>query len=151
MKFYNLKEKKEHIPKVAKWFHNEWAHLNPSRTYDDVIKLIMETLEGSENKIFILVDHGKPISSISLRVKEVDTEPMHSPWLSSLVVDKKHRKKGYGASTISFFEEYCKSENIHEIFLFTEDLSSWYKKLGWSPLQEASFKDHDGLVMGRTL
>lgn len=150
MKFFDLKNKQEFIPIVATWFHEEWSYLNPTRTYKDLLEYIDKVINDEyDDKIFIGINGETPVSSVSLRKEEVKTSKGCTPWLSSLVVDKKHRKSGVGSETISLFENYCSNNNIKTIYLFTEteELESWYKKQGWLFQEKASLKSHEGSVM----
>jgi N-acetylglutamate synthase-like GNAT family acetyltransferase len=148
MKFFNLKDKPEYIPIVAKWFHEEWSHLNPSRSLEDVIDLIHKIFQSEADEIFICTSKQEVVSSITLRAYELEHESEYSPWLSSLVVDKTKRRNGIGKKTINFFIEYCQSHDISKVYLFTENLNEWYAKLGWNTIKETSFKSHTGEIMG---
>lgn len=151
MTFFELEKNSIHIEIIASWFYKEWAHLNPSRILSDVKSLIIDTINDSQNKIFVLEESGTPLATVLLRSEEVETAERLGPWLSSLFVNEPYRHQGFGSRTITFFEEYCASKNIKQIYLFTEELDNWYQSMGWVIEQEAEFKGHSGTIMSKKL
>lgn len=151
MTFFELEKDSTHIEVIANWFYKEWAHLNPNRTLNDVKSLVIDTINDSENKIFVLEESGNPIATVLLRNEEVETAEKLGPWLSSLFVNEHYRHQGNGSRTIRFFEDYCTSKDIKQVYLFTEELENWYQSMGWVIEREAEFKGHRGTIMSKRL
>lgn len=151
MKLIRISDKKEYIPVIAQWFHDEWAHLNPGRTLDDIVQMIHDSFNSPKGIIYVATINEKPVSSISFRESELDDKPDLSPWMSSLVVESQSRNQGIGKKTISLFKNHCKKEGIKSLYLFTENHSKWYESLGWEPVEEARFKGHCGMTMKTNL
>lgn len=149
MNILNISDTRHLIPEVASWFHEEWAHLNPGRTLQDVIELIHNTFEKEGDEIYVCVLGDEPISTITLRKNELSIIKDDSFWLSSLVVKKNMRKKGSGEKTIQLFLAQPEVQKKETLYLFTEDLEHWYNKLGWNKITEATFKGHSGVVMSK--
>ncbi len=153
MKFTTLAENPHFILPIANWFHKEWAHLNPDRTLEDVIKLIEKNLNTNTLPIiYVAFDEKSVYGTISLRKSDMtDSNQDKSPWISSLFVDKNFRNKGIGKFLISNCKDTAKELGFGEIYLFTEDHKAWYEKLGWSTLEETTERNFPVSVMKKTI
>jgi amino-acid N-acetyltransferase len=55
--------------------------------------------------------------------------------LRSLAVSKDTREKGYGKLLVSAIEDFAKKKNIKELYLLTETVETFFKKLGYCSIK----------------
>lgn len=152
VEFKNLADSQNHLPTLAKWFHNEWGYLHPGATLENRLKeLSLYLINKNLPECFVLEQHNKLIASASLVNNDMDTRQDLFPWLASVYVDENLRKKGYGELVVKKVMNQAKQIGFKELFLFTPDQENWYKKFGWDKIERTTYRDTDVTLMGCAL
>ncbi len=148
MNIFDLKEEPEHIPTLADWHHNEWAHLNPD---DNVQKRIdkMQSYLGREliPCTFIAKERNRLAGSAAIVKHDMDTKLELSPWLASVFVAPEYRQKGIGTKLVLHVMGKAKDEGISTLYLFTPNKEKFYKDLGWSTFGEELYRGEEVAIM----
>lgn len=142
------------IPVLAKWHHRQWQHLNPE-SYDeqarreDYLRATADTTSLPQ----MLVAHinGHALGSARLIKNDMDTHPELTPWLASLYVPPDFRRHGVATRLITEIETMAKQFGFDQIYLFTEDKTAMYSKLGWSELFREKYYGEEVSVMTKSL
>ena len=141
------------IPVLAKWHHRQWQHLNPD-SYDEQARREDYRLAiDSTGLPQMLIAHinGHALGSARLIQSDLDTHPELTPWLASLYVPPDFRLHGVATRLIAEIENMAKQFGFKKIYLFTEDKSGMYTKLGWQEQFREKYHGEDIIVMSKQL
>lgn len=136
MKVIDLKSAPQHIPQLAEWHHQEWAHLSSAdATVTTLVEQMSEYLTDTAiPKMFICEDANQVMGSSSLTAADMDSRTDLSPWLANVYVNAVHRNKGLGKLLVNAVVEHARAIGLQKIYLFTADKADFYQALGWSTI-----------------
>ncbi len=142
MKVIDLKSAPQHIPLLAQWHHQEWAHLSSAdATVTTLIEQMREYLsDAAIPKMFICEEANQVMGSSSLTAADMDTRTDLSPWLANVYVNPHYRNKGLGKLLVNAVVDYAKALGLQKIYLFTADKADFYQALGWSIISREDYK-----------
>jgi len=128
-----LADHKDTIPTLARWHFDEWSYLHPERTLSDVERLI----SGKTNKehipiSLVAMEKDKVIGAIELKTDDFKGRPDLNPWLSSLYVDKPHRRKGVATKLVHELEGLAARLGVSKLFLITDNAEKFYSRHCWN-------------------
>ncbi|UCG92085.1 MAG: GNAT family N-acetyltransferase [candidate division WOR-3 bacterium] len=152
MEIKYLKDYKEWIPTIAKWFYDEWGHLYPELDIDKIIlRLHKRTNVDIIPLALVALENRAVIGTASLKKFDMDTRMQYSPWLASVYVSEKWRGKGIGTSLVRAIEEKAKEIGVKILYLYTPDAQNFYAKLGWRELESTEYRGQDVTIMIKNL
>lgn len=148
MQIVDLKEIPGVIPMLAKWHHEEWAHLNPNTSLEQRIANYQEYLEeGLVPSTFVACENGTVTGSAAIIKHDLETRMEYSPWLASVYVHPEYRETGIGSKLVSHVMAMGERNNLDALYLFTPDKEGFYKRLGWSTIHNESYHNTDIVIM----
>ena len=118
---------------LASWHHQQWQHLNDP-IYDLKARIADYRNIANANQypaMFVAHQNSRPLGSIRLVENDMETHSELSPWLASLYVHQDYRRNGIGTALIRTIEIVTSELKFKTIYLFTEDKSFLYEKMGW--------------------
>ena len=125
----------EYIPTIARWHQLQWGYLDPDRTLEDrIAELRTHLAPRSIPTTFVAVDEEMPVGCVSLIPHDLDTQPPLTPWLASLYVAPRHRRRGVGSALVQRVVEEARLLDIATLYLFTPDQDRFYARRGWAVL-----------------
>lgn len=137
----NLSQEPQHIPTLAAWHHQEWAHLNPGGTLEKRIAKMQTYLEaGLVPSTYIYKQNGQLTGSAALIECDMDTRAELTPWLASVFVSPKFRRQGIGSALVRHVMLQAQLADLPRMYLFTPDQADFYQKLGWQTLLQESYR-----------
>lgn len=149
MKVIDLKSAPQHIPQLAEWHHQAWAHLSSADA--SVTTLIEEMNEyltdAAIPKMFICEQANQVMGSSSLIAADMDSRTDLSPWLANVYVNPHYRNKGLGKLLVNAVVDYAKALGLQKIYLFTADKADFYQTLGWSMISHEDYKGEMVTIM----
>ena len=152
MNILDLKKEPEHIPTLANWHHNEWAHLNPDDSLQKRIEKMQSYLDrGLIPSTFIAKERNRLTGSAAIVKHDMDTKLELSPWLASVFVAPEYRQKGIGKKLVLHVMEKAKDEGISTLYLFTPNKKKFYRELGWSIFGEELYRGQEVTIMKLSL
>lgn len=152
MEIKYLKDYKEWIPTIAKWFYDEWGHLYPELDIDKIIlRLHKRTNVDIIPLALVALENRAVIGTASLKKFDMDTRMQYSPWLASVYVSEKWRGKGIGTSLVRVIEDKAKEIGVKILYLYTPDAQNFYAKLGWRELESTEYRGQDVTIMIKKL
>ena len=156
MKILHLEDVPEAIPIVAEWLFNAWGKYREGNSLEKV-RGRLEPPPSKETLPIILVAtlNKIPIGTASLRQSDgIENQPNlspHVPWLASVYVPTKHRKKGIASELIKHISNIAQAQGHKKLYLRTEDKVSFYQKLGWTTIETLSIEINITTIMHRDL
>ena len=148
MKIEYLADHPEHVPLLAKWFHNEWGYLSPGYELEEREKRLRAKANREAIPIsFIAMDGERPIGSASLVECDMDTRSHLKPWLSSVYVQASSRRHGAGTALVSRVIHEARQHGFSSVYLWTPTEEEFYRKRGWRTLERTRYKNENAVVM----
>jgi N-acetylglutamate synthase-like GNAT family acetyltransferase len=150
IRIVNLSEIPDIIPMLAKWHHEQWAHLNPQASLKKRIDNY-HTYLGDElvPSTYVALKTGGVAGSASIVKHDMDTRMEYSPWLASVYVHSDYRDKGIGSKLVSHVMAVAEKNGFESLYLFTPDKENFYKRLGWSTIHNESYHHSTVFIMAR--
>ena len=83
---------------------------------------------------FIVLYKSKPIGCARIRTND-------KAKLERIAILKEYRNKGYGTDLVNFLIDYCKQQNINDIYLHSQYFTiAFYKKFGFESVGKEFFE-----------
>ncbi len=148
MRIEYLADYTEHIPTLAKWFHDEWGYLAPGRSLAEQMERVrMKANRGTMPMAFIALDGDTPIGSASLVECDMHSRSHLKPWLSSVFVAPSYRRRGVGTALVSRVVRAAKEQGFPLLYLWTPNEERFYAKRGWEVIERTEYKKENAVVM----
>jgi len=152
MRIEYLADHIDHVPVLAKWFHDQWGHLDPDRSIEDGTERLYSKANRDKMPItFVAIDGDRPIGSASLVECDMDTRAHLKPWLASVYVDAQFRTRGIGSSLVRRVVDEARVHGFSILYLWTPDKAHFYSTLGWTVIEETSYLNETVTVMSISL
>jgi len=143
-----LADHPDSIGTIARWHHDQWHHLSPNISFEQRRKQLSCLQQRSEvPTMFVVVHNGKVIGTAALLEHDMDTHKELSPWLASVYVEKRYRRKGVGQNLVHRVIKEARSIQIKNLYLFTPDQERFYKHFGWEILFREEYHGEQESVM----
>jgi GNAT superfamily N-acetyltransferase len=175
----NLSAAAHCLPTIAAWQHEQWLHSQqpkqtdlfapPAAVAPDALSERQAQLRQhlGANLIpttFVLLEKNQAVGSASLvnyRTKEGKQEDKQKDkqenkqgdkvWLTNMYVLPDYRKQGLAKILLKRAEDYARSLQLKQIFLYSMDAENYYKKLGWLTLKTVKVQGQKLKVLVRHL
>ena len=149
MKIVDLGERRDALPILAAWHHEEWRSLNPGLALADRMRRMARHLEPQPvPSTFVAVgDGGEVLGSASLVEHDMQTRPELTPWMASVYVAQRHRRRGIGSGLVRHVVDFAGATGIAKLYLFTPDRARFYASLGWAHVETTAYRDHEVTIM----
>ncbi|OAI20562.1 GCN5 family acetyltransferase [Methylomonas lenta] len=152
MTIIDLMHEPQHIPILAAWHHQEWAHLNPGASLEKRIQKMQAYLSDEWlPSTYICKRGGQLIGSAAVVACDMDSRPELTPWLASVCVAPTFRCQGVGSKLVQHAMHQARQVGVGKLFLFTPDQERFYQALGWTTIAEEIYRDCSVKVMQAVL
>ena len=151
-----LADRREFVPVVAKWLHDEWGHLRSGDTIETRAARIERNCGHCEIPTsFVATEVDDVVGCASLIENDMETRPELSPWLAGVFVPATHRGRGIGTALIMQVLKEAQTLRIPRIYLYTPGAGTLYRRLGWSIVERTFYqplwKDQQVTIMERAI
>jgi N-acetylglutamate synthase-like GNAT family acetyltransferase len=141
----------EEIDMIANWYEQQWQ-IPVSTTRNKLSRL---SVANGEFHLLMKLD-GRPIATggISTHVGLLDKMPefrKYQHWLALVYTLPDQRGKGHGAILCTQLQNDAAALGLKEIFLFTDTAESFYRRLGWQPLERLLLGKRNIVIMNKRL
>ena len=139
------------MPVLAGWIYNEWSYLYPGTTLHDIEDHLRERINKKSLPLtLVAIEAGEPVGTASLKACDMETRSDLTPWLTSVYVAKRWRRKGIGSSLVKAIEKKAAELEILKVFLFTTDAALaalFYSRLGWIVKEKTIYHSYPVIIM----
>jgi GNAT superfamily N-acetyltransferase len=147
-----LADRLDAIPALARSHHAEWAAITPNSTVSDrIVRFQARARRGAIPTGFVAVVNGSVVGLACLVECDLESHGHLSPWLASVLVEPGYRRSGIGSALSERAIDEARVLGFARAYLFTFDKQGFYRRLGWSTLEDATFFGHAVTVMIRDL
>ena len=147
MQILDLRNEPQHISQLAEWHHQEWSSLNPGRTLEQRIESMQSYLGDDLVPSTFIAKDATLMGSAAIIVSDMETKPELTPWLASVFVRPDFRNRGVGGLLVQHVMQQARIAGIEQLYLFTPDRASFYRRLGWKTLSEEQYREHRVTIM----
>jgi len=130
MTIVNIREHPEYLEQAIAYIQSKWANRRSKKVYEDCITKSINA-ENSLPIWYVLMDGETIIGCAGLITNDFISRMDLCPWLCSLYIEKKYRKKSLGALLISQIKEDVGKMGFNKLYLCT-DFTGYYEKYGFS-------------------
>lgn len=138
LKIIDLRERKDLIPKAAKWFSDKWG-------IED--KLYIKELTNDAlayPRFYIVLDDDKIIAGIGVIENDFHARKDLKPNICALYVEKEYRNNGIAKALIDRVKKDMAKAKIHKLYLISEH-KDLYEHMSF--IYIGDIKDNDGIDM----
>ena len=147
--FSLLADRPDEIPRVARWWCDEWGLPERHTSFDDYVRELA-TLTADALPLHVLAESSeRPVGVATLKLKEAHTAVTgRSHWLSGVYVEPSSRRLGVASALCKQIVALAQKQTVTHLYLETERLDGGlYERLGWRPIQQLRQDGVDFLVM----
>lgn len=147
-----LGERPAVVPTLATWLYEQWGYFHDHDSVERRIEELNGRLQTDRVPVAFValssdVPDAIPIGTASLTADDLDTRPDLTPWLASVFVAHQFRRDGVGAALVRAVVAHAKTLGIRTLYLFTEDRTEFYARLGWTVFEQENYRGHRVTVM----
>ncbi len=150
-----LADHPEVIRTVAGWIFNEWSFLYPGNNQKVVETFLRERLHKRKLPLTLVAFYNrKAVGTVSLKDFEIETRRDLTPWVTSLYVAPRWRRKGIGTDLMRAIEEKAARLGIRKLYLVTADsdlASRFYSRLGWKTRERTEHRSFPVILMEKRI
>jgi len=133
MQIRQLMDNPDYLAQTSGLLFSEWSCL-PLWADEERIRTRLIERNSSDNRQITLVvinAENSVIAAASLIQYELSDDPLRIHWLGEVITKPSHRGQGIGSLLVKELIKYASAQNITELWLYTPDMQSLYRKLGW--------------------
>jgi len=147
-----LDEHIDAIPSLARWHHAEWFAVTPNLSVADRIAgFTARARRGSIPTGFVGLIDNRVVGMACLVECDIQSHCHLTPWLATVLVSPEHRRQGIGSALCVRATEEARRLGVSNLYLFTFDKQSLYRRLDWSALEDGSYAGRAGTIMVRRI
>jgi predicted N-acetyltransferase YhbS len=148
MELVYLADYPDYIPVLARWHHEQWNYLDPSRTVEQRTAWLQTHGKRTFPTAFVAVENGStPIGCASLVSHDMSDRMDLSPWLASVYVEPPYRQRGVGSALVRRVMDEARAFAAPRLYLYTPDRESFYARIGWQVYDRRIYRGHLMVMM----
>ena len=140
------------IPILAQWHHEEWQAVTPHLTIADRIAGFRSRMSRMQVPTgFVAVVDEVVVGMACLVAHDMETRQALTPWLATVLVAREYRGRGIGSELSERVVFEARALRFPRLYLVTFDKASFYRRLGWTNLEQTDFLGLPATIMIREL
>lgn len=123
----------EELNSIIDIHYNYWKKFNPKMVRENTEYKFLELYTKNELPfgIALLDENDNIIGFCVFKLENLKKYPDIYPWLSDIMILEEYRGRGYGRILISKGEEILKELGYEKVYIWTDQVPDFYKKLGY--------------------
>ena len=124
---------KEQLQFIIDIHYNYWIKYNPQMVKKNSIYKFTKLYTQNQLPFGIaLIDDDENIVGFCVfKIENLKKYPEIFPWISDVMIIERYRGKGYGKLMLSYGEQILKQLGYKKIYVWTDQVPGFYKKLGF--------------------
>ncbi len=128
------------VETIARWHWHEWGESDPAGSLESWTENLRRfTFRDRIPTIYVALEGGEPLGSVTLNERDMETHPELSPWLSGLYVTPEARGRGVARALVRHVVREADRMGVRRLYLYTQPARGLYEKLGWCALTEEEY------------
>ena len=156
--FHFLIHKPEYIEEMARIFYNEWQdtyHSFGLNNLQDVMQDMKDNHAANHDQIPILLialdkNNQNLVATAGMEKCDVPANNPYyntTPWMACVYTKPEYRGKGIAKFMVNKLLEFAKKQNYTHVWLWTENATSLYEKLGFHLVETIKHIGMDIMIM----
>lgn len=150
MEISTLAEHPEEIPKITKWYFDEWSHTAPDITFEMVQEKVTEK-SINQTRIpmsFVAYLDGELAGVLELKLHENKNYLEYENWIGGVFTNPDKRGQGVATQLINKAKAFAIDTGMPQLYLQCESFNlELYLKLGFKPLHSARHHQVETTIM----
>jgi len=145
MQIVNLKNYPEFIEEVSYYLYKQWQEPYNWLSLEDTIKRTKNIFKAKNwiPTMLIAIKDNIFLWTVSLWISDIPERQDLFPFLASLFVKEKYRNQWIWTNLVKEIEKIAKLNNWKTIYLYDDsNINNFYKNLGYSFLEEDTYKNY---------
>lgn len=136
IKFKNIN--KEELDKIINKHYTHWKQFNKALDFEEIADNFKNQLTKTEGLPMGYACYNDDIlvGFCTLKKENLKKYPEIYPWISSVMIFDEYRHQGYGTKMLEEVANKAKELGYDKVYLWTDQASDFYKKIGYSYLQK---------------
>jgi GNAT superfamily N-acetyltransferase len=144
----NIADHLHWVETIARWHWDEWGHSDEGGS----LASWTENLRRFTNRdriptIYIALEDGRLLGSVTLNENDMSTRPDLSPWLSGVYVTPPARGRRVASALVSHAVSETGRMGVERLYLYTHSAQGLYENLGWSLIDQEFYERHVVAIM----
>ena|SRR2546423_1744068 len=141
----------EAVTTLAAWQHAEWGHVRPGDTAEKRAKRLRRWSNRDRIPLTVVAREGNDVlGSASLIEHDMETRMELTPWLAGVFVGESYRRRGTGADLVRRIMHEARRLKVPLLYLYTVHSEKFYTALGWTLLEQTTYREHEIVLMTYT-
>lgn len=132
------------VERIIAWQVDHYRASFPSFDHDDWIDFYGAHMRGQEGPLPVVLgafESGECVGSVAIVERDdLDDADDLTPWIAAMIVNPAHRDRGIGSSLLEAALGRCRDLYFGRVYLWTHDMQDWYRRLGWTQVEERAFR-----------
>ena len=118
--------------------YSYWVKFNSKMVKEDTVYKFSQlyTTNDLPFGIALMDDSNNIIGFCVFKIENLKKYPEIYPWLSDVMILEQYRGHGYGKLLLQYGEKILKEKGFKKIYVWTDQVPDFYKKLGFIYKQE---------------
>ncbi|RYX80132.1 GNAT family N-acetyltransferase [bacterium] len=152
MQIVPLLQVPELLHTAASALFDAFGQADPSASIQRGVGRLTSRLNQDELPICLVAhESGEFLGTASVVIEELASHPHLSPWLSGVLVQPTHRRRGIGKALVASCVHFAADLGFEQMYLFTPESKAFYGRLGWQPFESVSRANSSGTIMSRSV
>jgi GNAT superfamily N-acetyltransferase len=141
------------LPRVARWYFDEWATYTGVESAEHVEARLQASLNRDAIPLIVLaVLEGEVVGAAQLKYREMSIYPDREHWLGGVYVSAAHRGREVATELVQRVTLIARQLGVTELHLQTERIDGGlYGRLGWVATDRVEYRGRQVLVMARRI
>jgi N-acetylglutamate synthase-like GNAT family acetyltransferase len=136
------------LPILAEWTYSEWGKFDSNNSLQATIKRYEDRLNKDHIPLMLVAySDSHPVGCVSLKETGMTIRPDYTPWLGSMYVNPKERRKGIGSQLMQRAIAESKKLLVPTLYLWTALAEGFYLKYGFNTIESTRYLDQDTKIM----
>ena len=133
MQIKKLMDHPVYLAQTSGLLFREWSCLPLWADEEQIRARLIERNSSDDRQVTLIVidAENNVIAAGSLIHFELSDNPQRMHWLGEVITTPSHRGQGLGSALVKELIKQASEQNIAELWLYTPDMQSLYRKLGW--------------------
>jgi GNAT superfamily N-acetyltransferase len=139
------------LPVVSSWAFRQW-HQGVRSLKSIYTEYRRRLSRDSIPLTLVAVEEGTPVGTISIELDDLPSRPDLFPWIGSLYVEPKFRKRGIGRMLVDKAQGIADDMGAGSLYVMTADLQELCEKEGWFYIGDEPYRNNkDVSIYGKKL
>lgn len=129
---------KEELERIINKHYTHWKQFNPTLDWNETVDKFKNQFTKEEGLPigYACYDKDTLVGFCTLQKNNLKKYPEIYPWICSVMIFEEYRHQGYGTEMLQEIAKKAKELGYNKVYLWTDQAPEFYKKIGYTYLQQ---------------